>query len=87
MNDIQNKVLHNIQIFTNTSTEEINHASIFDAVTETLDTKINQSDFISFFNWKCGVLGTPFEKVFIDKLYKEYSWLYDYLYLNRAKLK
>ena len=50
MNDIQNKVLHNIQIFTNTSTEEINHASIFDAVTETLDTKINQSDFISFFN-------------------------------------
>ncbi|MFZ2255264.1 MAG: hypothetical protein WAW59_05555 [Patescibacteria group bacterium] len=87
MNNLQEEVLTSIQILTNTNTKEIHHETIFDAVSRTLDNKISETDFKNFFRDKTGALDTPFSNSFIEEIYKEYSWLYDYLYVNRSKLK
>lgn len=87
MNSLQEEVLTSIQIFTNANTEEINHESIFDAVSKTLDSKIPEIDFKNFFRNRTSVLDANFSGPFIEKMYQEYSRLHDYLYVNRSKLK
>lgn len=87
MNQIKQNVLESIQLFTNANTEEIHHESIFDAVKQTLDDKISKEEFDTFFEDKTSVLDTSFSPSFITKLYKEYNWLFNYLYINRSKLK
>lgn len=87
MTHSQEEALRGIQIFTNATTEEINYESIFDAVKITLDNKIEKITFINFFHSETSLLGFKFNESFTEKLYQEYSWLYNYLYANRSKLR
>jgi|GEM_PF-6746569 len=87
MSNIQEEALARIRISTNTNTEEVNHEAIFDAVLMTLDSKISKDRFLSYFESKISAISTRFTNNHIEQIYTEYNWLYDYLYINRSKLK
>ena len=86
MNELHRKILTSIQIFTNANTEEIHHETMFNAVLDSLDNRITESDFLEFFKWKVSATWLEFNRNFVAKLYSEYDCLYSYIIMNRDKI-